>query len=133
MYDFLNDDIYTPDFDKTNNCPYFVRKFKCPFYDGYRQKTEEYPIQQQQPPKNPPPNYIPNMPAAAESDLTTTGFDTITPCIFKHTYLWLKNGQSFWLYPVVINRTLVSGWRYRGGQWLYFTVFLNNIKGFVCS
>jgi hypothetical protein len=114
-------------------CPYSTYPLQCPFSNGLRQRIEEFPIQQQQPPKNPPPTYTPKLSDVAEPNLIIVEFGIISPCIFRYTYLWLKNGQSFWSYLVFISRTSASGWQYKGGQWVYFGVDLLNIKNFICS
>lgn len=114
-------------------CPYSMYQLHCPFYYGYRQKVEEYPIQQQNPPKNPPPNYTPKLTDVAEPNLSAVEFGAISPCIFRMTYLWLKSGVSFWAYLVFINRTITSGWKYQNGQWVYFSVNLKQIKNYLCS
>jgi len=107
--------------------------FKCPFCSNYRQKVEEYPINQQQPPISTPPSYTPKISDTAQPGLAAVEFGAITPCIFRMTYIWLKNGNSFWSYPVFINRATASGWRYENGSWIYFNVDLRDIKNFICT
>ena len=119
--------------DGTIYCPVSLYQYPCPFYKGYRQRVEEYPVRQQEPPKNPPPDYTPKITDVAQPNLTSVEFGAISPCIFRMTYLWLKNGLSFWSYLVFINKTTVSGWRYENGQWLSFSADLKEIKNFICS
>jgi hypothetical protein len=119
--------------DSTFYCPYSMYQLQCPFNYGYRKRIEEYPIQQQGPPKNPPPNYTPKLSNVAAPSLTAVEFRAIAPCIFRFTYLWLRSEDSFWSYIVYVGRTSISGWRYKGGQWVYFGVALKEIKNFICS
>jgi hypothetical protein len=100
----------------------------CP-YCGYRQKAEEYPAYHHKRPQNPPPNYIPKMPTLVNS----IEYSVISPCIHKYTYLWLKNGESFWAYIVYAGKKAVAGWRYTKGRWIHFGLHLSRIKNFTCS
>lgn len=133
MYDYMDDDINSMNCNSTNCCPYFMHQFQCPYNYGYRQKAEEYPLQQQGPPTKPPPSYTPKLSDVAAPSLTAVEFGSISPCIFRFTYLWLKNGKAFWSYLVFIGRTSISGWSFIGGQWVYFAIDLKEIKNFICS
>ena len=119
--------------DSTFYYLYPMYRLVYPFNYGYRPKIEEYFFQQQGPPKNPPPNYTPKLSDVAAPNLTDIKFGVIVPCLFRFTYLWLKSGGSFWLYIVYVGRNSISGWRYKGGQWVYFSLYLKEIKNFICS
>lgn len=108
-------------------CPYSMYQILCP-YCGYRQKAEEYPAHHQKRPQNPPPNYIPKLPTSVSSIESSV----IYPCIHKYTYLWLKNGESFWAYIIYVGKRAVFGWRYKGGRWVQFHSHLRRIKNFTC-
>lgn len=108
-------------------CPYSMNQFLCP-YCRYRQRVEEYPAQHHKRPTNPPPNYIPNL-SNATSTITPAA---ITPCAHKYTYLWLKNGESFWAYIVYVGKRAVAGWRYTKDRWIHFALNLRQIKNFTC-
>lgn len=123
----------TPNSNSMFYCPYPMYQFRCPFNNQYRQKVEEYPIQQQAAPTSPPPNYTPKLANVPTPNLSTVEFGIINPCIFKYTYLWLKNGDEFWSYLVYISRTAIAGWRYQGGRWVYFTLDLSDLRNFTCS
>lgn len=109
--------------------------YSCPMYQllssyyGYRQKAEEYPAYHHKQPKNPPPNYTPKIPTSVSS----IEYNIISPCVYKYTYLWLKNGESFWSYIVYVGKRAVSGWRYKRGRWIHFSSHLKQIKNFTCS
>lgn len=109
-------------------CPYSMCQFQCP-YLGYRQKIEEYPVHFHKRPVNPPPGAVPNEPAAA----VPIEPSTLTPCAFKYTYLWLKNGESFWAYITSVGKKSVSGWKYTKNRWKQFGTRLTQIKKFTCS
>jgi hypothetical protein len=108
-------------------CPYYIYQLLCP-YCGYRQKVEEYPAHHHKRPQNPPPNYIPNVPTLVISIESSA----MSPCVHKYTYLWLKNGESFWAYIVYVGKRAVSGWKYKGGRWVQFNLHLKQIKNFTC-
>lgn len=109
-------------------CPFFTHILSCPCF-AYRQKLEEYPAHHQKRPQNPLPGYIPKLPAAVRP----IDISTISPCAHKYTYLWLKNGESFWAYIVYVGKRAVSGWRNIGGRWKQFGLHLKQIKNFICT
>lgn len=84
--------------------------------------------QQQGPPTGPPPDFIPQEPPS------TFAVDpgAISRCVFRFSYLWLNNGQSFWAYLVFVGRSSVAGWRFQRGRWTYFGVDLREIRSFEC-
>lgn len=79
------------------------------------------------PPMGPPPNFSPPQPA------WHVGPSGIRSCLFRHTFIWLDNGRSFWFYPIVVTRDVVTGFRWstRNG-WRPRTIQLNNIRSFQC-
>lgn len=109
-------------------CPYFMYQLSCP-YSAYRQRIEEYPVHHHKRPKNPPPSNIPQMPATAGPIEPST----ISPCAYKYSYFWLKNGESFWAYIVNVGKRSISGWKYTEGRWKQFGLHLAQIKNFTCS
>ena len=131
MYGYRDYSARTP--YKAFYCPYSMYLTECPFCYGYRPKAEEYQLQQQEPPKNPPPSYTPKLSDLPEPNLTKVESGAISPCIYKYTYLWLKNGESYWSYIVRIGNISLSGWRYIGGRWISFSLDLKDLKNFVCS
>lgn len=80
-----------------------------------------------QPPASPPPNFSPARPSW---QVNPAG---IRSCLFRHTYIWLDNGRSFWFYPMTVTGGLVTGFRWsnRNG-WRFRTIQLNNIRSFQC-
>ncbi len=80
-------------------------------------------------PRSAPPNYIPSRQA------TTFRVDSssIRNCMGRFTYVWLSNGEEFWMYPIQVSRNTVSGFRWnRLFGWTFFGVSLHRIDAFMC-
>nr|WP_232016582.1 transporter [Paenibacillus baekrokdamisoli] len=80
-------------------------------------------------PTAPPPSFTPQMPAASAFAVDP---GAIAGCLFRNTYIWLRNGQQFWFYPVFVGRTSVAGFRWNGRFWMYQGMDLNQITTFTC-
>jgi len=78
-------------------------------------------------PMGPPPAFSPPIPA------WQSGPHNIRGCLYRHTYVWLNNGNSFWFFPTFVARNIIIGfrWRQRGG-WVYHTINPNSIRSFQC-
>ncbi|TVX93389.1 collagen-like protein [Paenibacillus agilis] len=77
-------------------------------------------------PTAPPPPFVPQMsPLAVDPG-------AISRCLFRNTYVWLRNGDSFWFFPTFVGRTSVSGFRFFRGRWMFFGVDLRQIVSFTC-
>ncbi|MFK2827092.1 hypothetical protein QYG89_15715 [Bacillus sp. B190/17] len=85
--------------------------------------------QQGGPPSSPPPAFTPQMQQASAFAVDP---GAIRGCLFRYTYVWLQNGQSFWFYPVFVGRNSVSGWRWRNRRWVYYGTDLRRIRSFQC-
>lgn len=83
----------------------------------------------QQPPSSPPPQFTPPQPAA-----TAFAIDpgAIAGCLFRNTYVWLRNGNAFWFFPTFVGRTSVAGFRWTGRIWMFTGVDLRSIVSFTC-
>ena len=81
-------------------------------------------------PSGPPPSFVP----AQSQQVGTFAIDpgSIRGCLFRYTYLWMRNRQQFWFYPTFVGRTSVSGWRWTGFNWMFFGVSLREIQSFTC-
>lgn len=44
----------------------------------------------------------------------------IIDCMYKHTYVWLKNGAQFWFYPTSVQYGAVTGYRWTGAFWTFY-------------
>lgn len=83
----------------------------------------------QRPPSSPPPQFIPPQPAA-----TAFAIDpgAIAGCLFRNTFVWLRNGNAFWFFPTFVGRTSVAGFRWTGRTWVFTGVDLRSIVSFTC-
>jgi hypothetical protein len=82
------------------------------------------------PPTTPPPSYIPSQTQQMGTFAVDPG--SIRGCLFRFTYVWLRNGQQFWYYPTFVGRRSISGYRWNGFMWMYFGVSLQQIQSFTC-
>ncbi len=96
-------------------------------------------------PPSPPPNFIPDSPGAEPQTFTgrderSTSFrgrrpgqpGSIWRCLNRFTFLWLINGNSFWFYPISVDRQRVEGFRWRNNRWVYDRISRRSILFFRC-
>lgn len=85
--------------------------------------------QQGQAPLAPPPQFIPQQPAAS-----TFAVDpgAISGCLFRYTFIWPRQGQGFWFYPTFVGRRSVAGFRWNGFFWTFSGLDLRQINQFSC-
>ena len=57
---------------------------------------------------------------------------SLRPCLHKFTYIWQRNGRSYWAYITRIDARSISGWRWLGWRWVFFGVDTRKIDSFVC-
>ena len=89
------------------------------------------------PPQGRPPAFIPQQATATHATFVQPGVfavnpGSIRPCLFRYTYIWLTNGQQFWMFPTFIGRDSISGWRWTGFRWFFFGTDLRRIVAFTC-
>jgi len=79
-------------------------------------------------PLSPPPANIPRKATTFRVDPSG-----IRNCLRSFTYVWLNNGNAFWMFPIQVGRTSVTGFRWnpRFG-WVFFGISLNRIDAFMC-
>ncbi|WP_285766377.1 transporter [Peribacillus sp. SI8-4] len=55
-------------------------------------------------------------------------------CLYQNTYVWLRNGRSFWFYPTYVGYNSVAGYRWRNSQqrWSYYGTDASEIQAFQC-
>lgn len=82
------------------------------------------------PPTTPPPQFVPAEAQQATPFAVDPG--SIRRCLFRFTYVWLRNRQQFWFYPMFVGRNSVSGYRWTGFRWIFFGVSLREIRSFTC-
>ncbi|GGI46119.1 hypothetical protein GCM10008018_15520 [Paenibacillus marchantiophytorum] len=87
----------------------------------------------QQAPTSPPPAFTPQKPlTAAGGEAFAINPGGIARCLFNFTYVWLRNGQSFWYFPIFVGSTSIGGFRWNGFSWMYFGMDLRFIDAFTC-
>ena len=84
------------------------------------------------PPSGPPPSFAPPLPAEQQVGTFAVESGAIRRCLFRYTYIWLRNRQQFWAWLTFVGRRSVAGWRWTGFNWVYFGIDLNRISSFTC-
>lgn len=59
---------------------------------------------------------------------------SIRHCLHRFTYIWQDNGMEYWMVPINVSRTTVTGFRWHGRRrgWSFAGVSLNRIDSFTC-
>ncbi len=78
------------------------------------------------PPRSAPPSFSPQI------SPRPGGARGIRNCLFRNTFIWLTNGNSFWFFPTFVGRRAVSGFRWRGFAWTFQRIDLDRIRSFQC-
>jgi|GEM_PF-572288 len=141
-YDDINDDFM--EFIPFYSCPYFRQQHfpggnnpppRPPFgppgaHPGMPQGGHGG---QQGMPSTPPPGFTPPKPHI-HGGIAPKAIDpgAIRPCRFRFSYIWLRNGNSFWAYITFVGRTSISGFRWNGRRWIFFGMDLRRIESFTC-
>jgi hypothetical protein len=81
-------------------------------------------------PTTPPPSFVPAQTQQFGAFAVDPG--SIRRCLFRFTYVWLRNFQQFWFYPIFVGRTSISGYRWTGNRWVFFGISLRQIESFTC-
>lgn len=85
--------------------------------------------QQQGAPTSPPPSFVPQKQSVG---VFAVDPGSIRGCLFRFTYVWLNNGNAFWLYPTYVGRRSISGFRWNGFRWTFYGTDLERISSFQC-
>ncbi|RUQ30612.1 transporter [Peribacillus cavernae] len=109
-----------------------------PGYEGYPpprppfQGGSGYGGPQGGPPTSPPPSFVPQ--TAQQIGIQAVDPGALRGCLYRYTYVWLRNGRSFWFYPIFIGRNSVAGfrWRQNSRRWVYFGIDSDLIRSFQC-
>lgn len=90
-------------------------------------------------PMAPPPSFTPQMPSTVTQQQFRgpgqpgfPGGRGIRRCLYRNTYIWLFNGNSFWFFPTFVVGNTVFGFRWRRSGWNYTTLNLNRVLYFQC-
>ena len=54
-------------------------------------------------------------------------------CIYRFTYMWLRNGDNFWFFLTTVGEERAYGFRFFGGRWNQYSIALREIVSFHCS
>jgi len=81
-------------------------------------------------PPGPPPSFTPFYDPMLNPRAVGPG--AIRGCLFRFTFIWMDNGQSFWAWLVFVGPRSVSGWRWTGRRWVFFGADLRRIAFFTC-
>ncbi|MDN4494623.1 hypothetical protein [Ureibacillus aquaedulcis] len=89
---------------------------------------------QLQAPTSPPPSFTPQMSTFQQQEFTRRGgVGGIRRCFFRNTFVWMRNGNAFWFFPMVAFGNQIIGFRWRGTRgWVYDSINRNNILFFQC-
>jgi len=80
-------------------------------------------------PRTPPPDYVPAR--ARASRAVDPG--AISGCLNSFMYVWLTNGQAFWMFPTFVGRRSISGFRWSRFGWVYTGFDLRLVESFFCA
>lgn len=58
--------------------------------------------------------------------------ETVIPCMFRITYLWLDDGREVWAKPIGVNDHFMSCWTWNGLTWEYSSIHLQLLECFIC-
>lgn len=98
-------------------------------------QTGRPPGGQLTPPSAPPPSFTPQittLQGTAEFSRRGGGRG-IGRCLFRNTFIWMTNGNSFWFYPMFAFGNSIVGFRWRGNRgWVYDVLNRNRIAFFQC-
>lgn len=81
-------------------------------------------------PTHTPPSTIP---APAEIGTLAVDPQALRSCLFRDTYITLRNRTSFWYHPTYIDHVSTSGFKWNGHVWLPWGTDLDQIVSFRCT
>lgn len=82
-------------------------------------------------PAGPPPSFTPQMQQLSASQ-SQQGSSGIRRCIFRNTFIWQRNGNTFWFFPTFVTQNIILGFRWSRFGWVYSSVNRNSILTFQC-
>ena len=121
--------------------PNFPGQGGPPNFPGFPGSQPGFPGQGGQPgsssaPTSPPPSFVPQQ-SVGTSARGGVGVFAVDPgairgCMFRFTYVWLRNGRAFWFYPTFVGRESMAGFRWNGRRWNYYGTDLDRVSSFQC-
>ncbi|MEH7558898.1 transporter [Priestia megaterium] len=106
----------------------YIDYYSAPRFSGPRFPFPGSPGGQQAP-TAPPPAFIPQQQTATPFAVDP---GAISLCLFRNTYIWLRNGSSFWYFPIFVGPRSVAGFRWNGRFWTIFGIDTRRIVSFTC-
>ncbi|MDR0958226.1 MAG: hypothetical protein LBM16_03340 [Clostridiales bacterium] len=76
-----------------------------------------------------PPIYAPS----EQNSHAFIGANSMRSCLGNYAYVWLKSGESFWLYVTYIGRQSIYGYKWTYFGWAYSAVNVFMIRRFFCA
>lgn len=58
--------------------------------------------------------------------------NTVRFCLHRFTYIWQRNGRSYWAFLISANRNFITGWRWNNWRWVFFGIDMRRIEAFYC-
>lgn len=146
MNPFDYDDDYLVQFDGDGRGPSFPGGFPgapggfpggFPGAPGGFPGTPPFDVGSQlSPPTSPPPSFTPQTFTATQQQEFSRrgGVGSIRRCMFRNTFVWMRNGNSFWFFPMLVLGNSIVGFRWRGGRrgWVFDSLNHNRILFFQC-
>ncbi|MDX1807161.1 MAG: transporter [Paenisporosarcina sp.] len=85
-------------------------------------------------PSGPPPSFVPQQASQTRAGTSLYAVDpgAIRGCLYRYTYIWLRNHRAFWFYPTYVGRESIAGYRWNGYRWNYYGTDLERISSFQC-
>ena len=90
------------------------------------------PTQESGAPTSPPPQYTPQKTQPSGGFAYMVDPFIMRPCRFRHTYIWLNDGNEFWYYPTAVGANSVGGYFWNGTMWVYYGLDLNRVDSVSC-
>lgn len=85
------------------------------------------------PPISTPPSAPPSFVPSRQISTFRVDASSIRNCVGKFTYIWMQNGDEFWMFPIQVSRNTVTGFRWnRFFRWTFSGVSLDRIDAFIC-
>ncbi len=115
------------------NVPGFIPgETQNPYLDDYNRRSPNRPYDNNsgRRPSGPPPSTVPSK--SRGTNLKAVDPGSIRFCSHNYTYIWLRNGQGFWMYITHVGRRSISGYRWTPFGWVYSGQDLRNIESFFC-
>ena len=80
-------------------------------------------------PTNPPPSTMPQH----KGGVLTVDPGALRGCLYRDTYIKLKNRSSFWYHPTYIDYLATTGYKWNGFSWIPWGTDLDQIVTFQCT